>query len=154
MEFPSHLKLSLLSFILLLSSSQILATNVHYCDKEVDYAVKVDGVKISPNPVVRGKLATFNISAATGEAVSGGKLIIDVSYFGVHVHTETHDLCEQASCPIAAGDFVLSHAQTLPSFAPPGSYALKMTMEDEKNEELTCITFNFKIGFGSSVSDT
>ncbi|XP_028756759.1 putative phosphatidylglycerol/phosphatidylinositol transfer protein DDB_G0282179 [Neltuma alba] len=153
MEVPSHLKLYLLSCILLLSSSQIQATLVHYCDKKGDYAVKVHGVDVSPNPVVRGKPATFKISAATGEAVHGGKLIIEVSYFGVHVHTETHDLCEEASCPVTAGNFVLAHTQTLPSFTPPGSYVLKMTMEDEKNEQLTCITFNFKIGFGSSVSD-
>lgn len=38
-----------------------------YADKKGDYAVKVSGVEISPNPVVRGKPATFKISAATGE---------------------------------------------------------------------------------------
>jgi hypothetical protein len=31
-----------------------------------DYAVKVQGVEILPDPVVRGKPATFNISATTG----------------------------------------------------------------------------------------
>ncbi|XP_054793507.1 uncharacterized protein LOC129299093 [Prosopis cineraria] len=153
MEVPSHLKLSVLSCILLLSSSQIHATRVKYCEKQGDYAVKVIGVEISPDPVIRGKPATFEISAATGEPISGGKVIIEVSYFGVHVHTETHDLCEEASCPVTAGNFVLAHTQTLPSFTPPGSYVLKMTMEDEKDEQLTCINFNFTIDFGSTVSN-
>ncbi|KAI4334159.1 hypothetical protein L6164_018883 [Bauhinia variegata] len=155
MEPPSALKLYFLSClsILLLSSSLAQAESVKYCDKRGDYAVKVSGVEISPNPVAKGKPATFKISAATGKAISGGKLVIDVKYFGVYVHEETRNLCEEVSCPVASGKFVLSHTQTLPSYTPPGSYTLTMKMEDEKNEQLTCISFNFKIGFGSSVSD-
>lgn len=34
-----------------------------------------------------------------------------------------------------------------------GWYSLKMKMYDENNNELTCITFDFYIGFGSSVAD-
>ena len=56
-----------------------------------------------------------------GKPISSGKVVIDVSYFGVHVHTENHDLSEEISCPIAAGKFVLSHSQTLPGFTPPVS---------------------------------
>lgn len=63
----------------------------------------------------------------SGEAISGGKLVIEVSYFGVHVHTETHDLCEEASCPVSAGNFVLAHTQTLPAFTPPVSFTLPYT---------------------------
>ncbi|KAJ0020018.1 hypothetical protein Pint_31668 [Pistacia integerrima] len=88
------------------------------------------------------------------QAIPGGKVVIDVSYFGVHVHQETHDLCEELSCPVAEGDFVLSHTQTLPGFTPPGSYKLKMTMEDKNNQKLSCFSFNFKIGFGSLISDS
>ena len=36
-------------------------------DVKGDYDVKVKGVDISPNPVVRGKPATFSISAFTGK---------------------------------------------------------------------------------------
>ncbi|RWR86251.1 putative phosphatidylglycerol/phosphatidylinositol transfer protein [Cinnamomum micranthum f. kanehirae] len=32
-----------------------------------DYNIEVKGVKISPDPVVRGKPAAFSISASTGE---------------------------------------------------------------------------------------
>ncbi|XWS73806.1 hypothetical protein CRYUN_Cryun02cG0160800 [Craigia yunnanensis] len=133
------------------------ATDFKYCDNEGNYVVKVDGVDISPNPVVRGKPATFTISASTGQAISGGKAVIDVSYFGIHIHQETHQLCEETPCPIAVGNFVLSHNQVLPGFTPPGSYTLKMTLSGEGIPQLTCITFNFKIGFGasgSSVSDS
>ncbi|XVF19599.1 hypothetical protein REPUB_Repub11eG0124800 [Reevesia pubescens] len=151
----AQFKLILLAISLLFLPS-LQATDFKYCDNEGNYVVKVDGVDISPNPVVRGKPATFAISASTDQAISGGTAVIDVSYFGIHIHQETHALCEETSCPIAVGNFVLSHNQVLPGFTPPGTYALKMTLSGEGIPQLTCITFNFKIGFGasgSSVSD-
>lgn len=57
----------------------------------------------------------------TGAEIAGGKLVIDVSYFGWHIHSETHDLCEETSCPVSTGDFVVSHTQVLPGFTPPVS---------------------------------
>ncbi|KAA8544377.1 hypothetical protein F0562_022355 [Nyssa sinensis] len=150
---PLQFKLTVL-FLLVACSHvpSIQSKDVKYCDKKVNYAVKVDGVDISPDPVVTGKPATFSISASTGKAISGGKLALDVSYFGIRVHTETHDLCKETSCPISVGKFVISHTQTLPGFTPPGSYTLKMKMEDENKHQLTCIRFGFNIGFGSFVS--
>ncbi|XP_004291527.1 PREDICTED: putative phosphatidylglycerol/phosphatidylinositol transfer protein DDB_G0282179 [Fragaria vesca subsp. vesca] len=146
---PVHLVvLSFTSFLLLPVSH---SADVKYCGAKEDYAVKVQGVKILPDPVVRGQAATFNISATTGQAISGGKVVIEVYYFGVRVHTETHDLCEELSCPVSAGNFVLSHTQTLPGITPPGSYNLRMTIQDNHNHKLSCISFNFKIIFGSLV---
>ncbi len=60
------------------------------------------------------------------EAISGGKLVIDVAYFGWHIHSETHDLCEETSCPVSDGDFLVSHSQVLPGFTPPVSHSYKM----------------------------
>ncbi|XP_044503791.1 putative phosphatidylglycerol/phosphatidylinositol transfer protein DDB_G0282179 [Mangifera indica] len=129
------------------------AKDIQYCDKKAEYGVEVKGVEISPDPVARGKTATFSITANTDKAISGGKLVIDVSYFGWHIHSETHDLCDETSCPVSIGDFVVAHSQILPGFTPPGSYSLKMKMLDGNKGELTCITFDFDIGFASSVAD-
>ncbi|XP_041024872.1 putative phosphatidylglycerol/phosphatidylinositol transfer protein DDB_G0282179 [Juglans microcarpa x Juglans regia] len=142
----------LLSLCLLVSLT--LATDVKYCDKNVDYDVKVKGVEIIPDPVARGKPATFSISASTGKTITGGKMVIDVSYFGWYIHSETHDLCGETSCPVSTGNFVVSHSQELPGFTPPGSYSLKMKMYDANKNELTCIGFDFYIGFASSVADS
>ncbi|OMO77016.1 hypothetical protein COLO4_25392 [Corchorus olitorius] len=144
-------KLALLALSLLFLPFLQATTSFNYCDKKANYAVKVNGVNISPNPVVRGKPATFNISASTGEAISGGKAVIDVSYFGIHIHQETHDLCEETSCPISVGEFVLSHNQALPAITPPGSYMLKMTLSSS-DKELTCISFSFKVSLSASES--
>ncbi|XVE79150.1 hypothetical protein DITRI_Ditri14bG0034900 [Diplodiscus trichospermus] len=150
----AQFKLSLLPLLVisLLSLPFLQATDFKYCDDKGNYVVQVHGVDISPNPVVRGEPATFTISASTGQAISGGKAVIDVSYFGIHIHQESHELCEETSCPIAVGDFKLSHNQVLPGFTPPGSYTLKMKLSDGGNSQLTCITFNFKISLGASGS--
>ncbi|XWS59359.1 hypothetical protein CRYUN_Cryun08bG0114700 [Craigia yunnanensis] len=144
--------LLLLSLCLLVPLT--VADDVNYCDKKAEYDVKVQGVEISPNPIARGKPATFSISATTGAAIAGGKLVIEVSYFGWHIHSETHNLCDETSCPVSTGDFVVSHSQVLPGYTPPGSYSLKMRMYDANKHELTCIGFDFYIGFASSVADS
>ncbi|GMQ10855.1 hypothetical protein CsSME_00053695 [Camellia sinensis var. sinensis] len=81
------------------------------------------------------------------EAISGGKLVIDVAYFGFHIYSEIDELCGKTSCPISAGDFLISHSQDLPGFIPPGTYILTMKMEDGNKNQLTCINFDFSIGF-------
>ncbi|KMT04966.1 hypothetical protein BVRB_7g171300 [Beta vulgaris subsp. vulgaris] len=144
----------ILFFWVCLAVPSILAKPVKYCDKKANYAVKVEGIEMHPDPVVPGKEAIFSISASSVGALPGGKVMIDVAYFGLHVHSETIDLCRETSCPVSAGDFVLSHKQTLPIFTPPGSYTLKMRMQDSNNHLLTCITFGFTIGFGTSVSES
>ncbi|XP_021861829.1 uncharacterized protein [Spinacia oleracea] len=144
----------ILFFWVCLAVPSILAKHVvKNCDKKANYAVKVKGVEMQPDPVVPGKEAVFSISASTVEAISGGKVMIDVSYFGIHVHSETIDLCKETSCPISAGDFVLSHKQTLPIFTPPGSYTLKLRINNS-NQLLTCASFGFTIGFGGSAYDS
>ncbi|XP_050228935.1 uncharacterized protein LOC126678103 [Mercurialis annua] len=144
----------ILPIFLCIIAPLIRATDVRYCDKKADYDVTVNGVEISPDPVARGHPATFSISATSGESISGGKLVIDVSYFGWHIHSETHDLCDETSCPVSDGNFVVSHSQVLPGFTPPGSYSLTMKMYDAKKKELTCIAFDFNIGFASSIADS
>ncbi|KAL9238666.1 hypothetical protein vseg_013059 [Gypsophila vaccaria] len=130
--------------------SSILATSVRYCDKKGNkYAVKVKGVEMNPDPVVSGEQAEFKISAKSGKSISGGQVTISVYYLGIFVHSEDIDLCQETSCPIAPGDFVLSHVQTLPGITPPGPYSLKMKIKGNDNELLTCIRFNFKIVLGS-----
>ncbi|CAL9113021.1 unnamed protein product [Musa textilis] len=131
----------------LLLTCPVHANQIEYCDKKASYQVTVKGVEINPNPIARGQPATFKISAITGGGITKGKLVIDVKYFGMHIHQETLDLCEETSCPVSTGDFLLSHQQTLPSFTPPGSYTLIMKILGEEDKQLTCFNFDFIIGF-------
>ncbi|ONK64400.1 uncharacterized protein A4U43_C07F25460 [Asparagus officinalis] len=153
---PRRLLLSVLVVsICLLSSSLVRGIDFEYCNKRANYPVNINGVEIHPDPIQGGQPAQFKISASAGDAISEGKVVIDVNYYFFHVHSETKNLCEETNCPVATGDFVMSHEQTLPSFTPPGSYTLTMKVygEDGK-EELTCISFGFSIGFlSSSIAD-
>ncbi|XP_055818921.1 uncharacterized protein LOC129887738 [Solanum dulcamara] len=136
---------TLLFFLCLLSPlTSAKSTDFQYCNKRANYDVKVSNIDITPYPVKGGKTTTFSITADTGKNLTGGKLEIDVNYLFFHVHHETIDLCKETSCP-ASGDFVISHSQQLPGFTPPGSYTLTMKMMDEKNTQLSCISFSFSI---------
>ncbi|XP_057441665.1 uncharacterized protein LOC130733465 isoform X3 [Lotus japonicus] len=108
--------------LLLLSSSHAQAQSLKYCDKNADYAVKVSGVEILPDPVVRGVPFTFKIAAYTGEPIPSGDLLYEISYAGIEGEPATflHDLCEEAPCPVPAGHFKLVHTELLPSVTPPG----------------------------------
>ncbi|KAL9316130.1 hypothetical protein ACSQ67_017131 [Phaseolus vulgaris] len=125
-----------------------------YCDTNSDYAVKVSGVEILPDPVERGVPFTFKIPAYTPEPIQSGDLIYEISYVGVEGPPATflHDLCEETPCPVAAGNFLLLHTELLPPVTPPGTYNVKLRFKDHKDKLLTCIIFPFKIGAKSSVS--
>jgi hypothetical protein len=58
--------LPLAAVFLLLLVSPIVAIDVHYCEENAEYEVKVKEVDISPNPIAPGEPATFTISANTG----------------------------------------------------------------------------------------
>lgn len=57
--------------------------------------------------------------------------MIDVSYFGWHIHSETHDLCGETSCPVSVGDFVIAHSQVLPGYTPPVSQRYHLNSLEE-----------------------
>ncbi|KAH9298882.1 hypothetical protein KI387_030564, partial [Taxus chinensis] len=86
---------------------------------EDSYRVKVDNLLINPDPVVSGKPATFEISATSEDAISGGRLSVEVFFYGIHVHTESRDLCSKTTCPVKQGSFILTNSQSLPGFTPP-----------------------------------
>lgn len=41
----------------------------YFADRKADYPVKVHGITISPDPVVRGEEATFKVSASTSNTL-------------------------------------------------------------------------------------
>ncbi|KAG2262961.1 hypothetical protein Bca52824_070040 [Brassica carinata] len=146
-------RIAILALLLVFATIVRATTDVQYCEKNAEYEVKVKEVNISPNPIARGEPATFTISANTGRGIKGGKLVIEVTYFGWHIHSETHDLCAETTCPVETGDFLVAHSQVLPGYTPPGSYSLQMKMLDSQKKELTCIKFSIDIGSVPSVAD-
>ncbi|KAJ9559116.1 hypothetical protein OSB04_013730 [Centaurea solstitialis] len=143
------IRIKILLYSIFIIAPSIYATDFKYCKKK-EYVIKVKEVVVAPDPITRGTETSFTISAYTDKPISGGKVVIDVAYFGWNVYSQTGDLCDKSSCPIPAGDFAISHSQLLPTFAPPGSYTLSLKMQDGNKNELTCIKFSFSIGFLNS----
>ncbi|KAH9322528.1 hypothetical protein KI387_017167 [Taxus chinensis] len=85
--------------------------------------------------------------------LSGGKLTIEVFFYGLRVHAESHNLCTKTTCPIKEGSFILTHSQSLPAFTPPGSYRLRIKMTGTDSKLLTCIYVKFTIVRGSIISE-
>ncbi|KAK7385837.1 hypothetical protein VNO78_31750 [Psophocarpus tetragonolobus] len=156
-----------LFFLLCLSTITLLLCSFHahahahappptfkYCDKNADYSVKASGVEILPDPVVRGVPFTFKIPAYTPEPIQSGDLVYEISFAGIDGPPATflHDLCEEAPCPVPAGNFVLVHTELLPPYTPSGTYNVKLNFKDHNDKILTCITFPFNIGAESSIS--
>ncbi|XP_076950002.1 uncharacterized protein LOC143622859 [Bidens hawaiensis] len=133
--------------ILSIIAPSIHASDFEYCNKRKDYVVTVTGVEVSPDPITRDQETSFVVSAFTDKPLSGGKVVIRVAYFGISVFSQTGDLCDNISCPIPAGGFTISYSQFLPVIAPPGSYTRTLKVQDGYTKELTCIKFDFKIGF-------
>ncbi|KAJ1383716.1 MD-2-related lipid-recognition domain [Sesbania bispinosa] len=123
-------------------------------DKGANYVVRVNGVEILPNPVVRGEPFTFKIAAYTGEPILSGDLVYEISFAGIEGPPVVfhHDLSEEAPLPVPVGDFLLTHTELLPPVTPPGTYNVKLTFKNQNDKLLTCITFPFRIGAKSSVS--
>lgn len=66
-------------------------------------------------------MLNYNYLINTGESITDGKMRVDVRYFGFPVYSQDHDLCEETSCPVTSGNFVVSHTEELPGFTPPVS---------------------------------
>ncbi|CAI8586550.1 unnamed protein product [Vicia faba] len=151
-----NMVLCLLSTLFLLSSlhAQAETQNLKYCEKNVEYAVKVSSVEILPDPVVRGEPFTFKIEAYTDEPIHSGDLIYEISYAGIEAQPAIfyHALSEETPLPVRPGRFLLTHTELLPPVTPPGTYNVKLTFDDEGGDQLTCIVFPFTIGAKSSVS--
>ncbi|WCJ34163.1 hypothetical protein M5689_015484 [Euphorbia peplus] len=137
---------SILMVSLCLIAPLTAAADVEYC-YGIIYNVKVKEAKVSPDPIPQGTPMNFTFSATTDDEISGAILRIEILLLGMEppIQTTVLHLCKETSCPIS-GDFRVSHTQDLPPFIPQGPYVLRMTMYGA-DTVLTCITFDFTVGF-------
>ncbi|KAH9299060.1 hypothetical protein KI387_030742, partial [Taxus chinensis] len=141
----------LLLVLVMCSSLQVSdAVNFWMCGTgtKKKYSVQVHSLTLNPDPIMKYKPATFNISAISRRnmSISGGKLEILVTWIGLKVYSETIDLCSTTSCPIKEGNFILTYTEHWPKFRHLVDYhKLQLQMFDEHSTELTCIDIGFHI---------
>ncbi|KAL3677208.1 hypothetical protein R1sor_027156 [Riccia sorocarpa] len=126
-----------------------LKSNFSPCVSSKEYPVTIKDVVINPEPVVSGDLVTFTVPAYASTELTGGTVVVTVSFYGIKVHTEKDNLCGKTECPIK-GDFNLESSQELPPFTPPGPYKLKFQVLDANGKEQACASVGFAIVWKSS----
>mmetsp|Transcript_104335 Transcript_104335/g.185517 ORF Transcript_104335/g.185517 Transcript_104335/m.185517 type:complete len:158 (-) Transcript_104335:110-583(-) len=120
---------------------------------------KFKALSVSPNPPVKGKLATVTASGSLDESVSKAGYSFAVSLDGNELYTHSGDACgtdvinlplnmgqittHGFTCPQAAGDVKVSFGMILPTGVPPGNYELKWTATDGSGSSLWCVGVDF-----------
>mmetsp|Transcript_41481 Transcript_41481/g.98289 ORF Transcript_41481/g.98289 Transcript_41481/m.98289 type:complete len:157 (+) Transcript_41481:314-784(+) len=109
-------------------------------------------VDILPHPPVTGQDLTFKIWGTTDLLVKGGIINIDIGYLGMHIYSEVKNLCDKTSCPIPPNEELeLTYVEKLPSFIPPGTYDVTITVtsvNEGENLQLFCMQLEVDIVSG------
>ncbi|TYK25335.1 putative phosphatidylglycerol/phosphatidylinositol transfer protein [Cucumis melo var. makuwa] len=130
------------------------ATRVQLCDETAEYDITVKGVEISPSPIVRGHPTNMTFNLLIGNPIIAGKMVVDISYFGWHIYSDSHDICVETSCPYLSGDFALPPLRTPLAFFLPGSYHMQITIVDGDDNKLTCFGFDYELVIASLFGDS
>ncbi|XP_022151451.1 uncharacterized protein LOC111019382 [Momordica charantia] len=131
-----------------------LATPVQLCDETATYDIMVKGVEISPSPIVRGHPTNMTFNLIIGKPIIAGKMVVDISYFGWHIYSDSHDICVETSCPYSFGDFALTPLRTPLAFFFPGSYHMQIMIVDGDDNKLTCFGFDYELVIASLFGDS
>ncbi|GFR49939.1 hypothetical protein Agub_g12043, partial [Astrephomene gubernaculifera] len=105
-----------------------------------------DSVILSPDPPHHGRTLAINISGTAPVNVDGGKLRVAVIYLGFRVYSYESGLCDVLPCPLVAGaPLLLRVSQKLPALAPPGSYSMEISGEDDAGARFMCVAISFSV---------
>lgn len=102
-------------------------------------------IDITPYPAEEGKSVDITIAANTKEQITTGEISLELSLFGVKVFTVKDDVCKEASCPVAVGDFNLKTSQPLPSFGVSATIGVKAVITNQDNTEIGCFQLDLKV---------
>ena len=99
-----------------------------------------------PDPIIRNKPVTVNVSATLDEALTGGNIHAVVKFLGIKIIDQNMDLCktmEEAKypCPIPAGPIgPYGITVTVPSAVPAGNIEVQVDIKDQNGQLVTCVT--------------
>lgn len=115
-----------------------------------DGSIKIEDVKLVPDPVVAGSDAAFDVAAtvAAGAAIPDGSISVDIKYGGAEIAHETVKLCDTTTCPTpATGAISIKYSKTIPAFIPPGAYTIEFHATGGAGAEvLFCFAVDFSVG--------
>ncbi|KUJ11614.1 uncharacterized protein LY89DRAFT_688810 [Mollisia scopiformis] len=119
------------------------------CGTDTD-AISLHSFTLSPDPPVPGSplTATFDFTA-NSEILEGAYVDIDVKLGFIILLSKTIDLCDDSedgvlydtgvSCPIAAGDYVLTKNVDLPAEIPPAKFTVESRGYTFDDQDMFCV---------------
>ena len=99
-------------------------------------------VDLAPSPItIGGKVTVTSKGALKAPITEGATYKVVLKLGAVTIFTESHNLCENTACPIAAGDDVtLTVSQGVPAAAPAGKFTMQTTVSAADGSIISCIT--------------
>ncbi|KAM9980270.1 hypothetical protein ACTFIZ_006509 [Dictyostelium cf. discoideum] len=134
--------------LLLINFMLILIVNGdiwNYCEGNINPTFKINKLTLLPDPPLVGKDVTVSLEGSLNEQITSGSSIFNVAFFinggWRQLPTFHNDICKVLSCPVSAGPFTYSTSIKVPIFTPHGQYKGQLTLTDQSNRNVTCLTF-------------
>ena len=130
----SSTSLTVLLVCCLVSAS--LAQTWKYCQGSDNSKIDVSQVIATPFPIVKGKPVKFELKGTAKVAISQKNARMDVYTSGQKIFSTT--VGSTYSDP-AGQPYDYSFSYTIPSFVPPGSYDIWISMLDNSGNAYVCV---------------
>ena len=88
----------------------------------------------------------LNVTGNNSKLVKSGTYSIAIKVDGLPLPDIDGNIDVFHPLPWPVGDLAFTYSQNIPASAPSGSYALKMSAEDQDKHEVFCITLTFHVG--------
>ncbi|EPQ28113.1 uncharacterized protein PFL1_04440 [Pseudozyma flocculosa PF-1] len=109
--------------------------------------VDVQSIEVSPDPPKPGQNLTVRAKGTISEEVSDGTFADVVVKLGlIKLLTRRFDVCQEArankaelQCPLAPGEYELTHTVALPREIPPAKFNVHITGANQDESDLLCL---------------
>lgn len=103
---------------------------------------KITNYKVKPDSIILGESIEFKMQFQATTTVTVAKLFLDTVADGVSLFTDTVNIGKTYQ----EGDKdVTGYTATIPSFCPPGSWNIYLTLKDDKDNNVASLLAHFDI---------
>jgi len=112
--------------------------------------VQIATLDVNPNPPVIGQNVTFTATGTSNEQITGGEILVVLTYSQIALVNQTFPLCSTISdfeikCPVASGPLKFTVNQQIPSALPSGPYEAIIQPTDQNDQEIFCVDVQFNL---------
>jgi len=119
-----------------------------YCPGTSHGHLTVLSVGMNPDPPVRGTDEIVSLVGTVDETITGGTIVLTITYGGFPVYNHTYNVCDTLVCPYTKPDVssaLLIPGTAIPPISPSGTYIGKANLLDQTGASLACIQVSFKL---------